>query len=62
MLPYKDMEKAQLATLLLKLAPLSMCGFILALMEGRKKEPPGYLGDNFPKFNSSFKAAFKRNK
>ena len=50
MLTLSVMEKVYIATVLAKLAPLSMCGFIMALVERKKEEFPGYLGDNFPYF------------
>ncbi|MFC1514313.1 hypothetical protein ACFL5X_00220 [Candidatus Omnitrophota bacterium] len=54
------MEKAHLAILLMKLAPLSLCGFVLALVEKKKKDFSGYLGDNFPATGPSFRFRLKR--
>ena len=54
------MDKAHFAVLLMKLAPLSMCGFVMALVERKEKDPAGYLGDNFPAFGPEFKLGLKQ--
>jgi hypothetical protein len=44
----------------MKLAPLSLYGFIATLVAKKDEEFSGYLGDNFPAFGCSFKKRAKR--